>query len=74
MVLAAHHVRDRGIEVVDRDGEVVQRRAVRARDHRIVEMDVLEARVATHGVVHDRRALIGTRGRRRALEQLGGRG
>ena len=42
----AHHMRDLGIEVVDRDGEVVQNRAVGTRDHGVVEVDVLEARVA----------------------------
>ena len=32
------------VEVVDRDGEVVEHRAVGARDHRVVEVHVLEAR------------------------------
>ena len=45
VVLAAHDVRDPRVEVVDRDREVVQRRAVRARDHGVVEMHVLEARL-----------------------------
>ena len=59
MILAAHHVRDAGVEVVDRDGEVVEHRPVGAGDHGIVEMDVLEARVAADHVVDDRRALVG---------------
>ena len=46
MVLAAHDVRDPGVEVVDRDREVVEDGAVRARDHRVVEVHVLEARLA----------------------------
>ena len=59
VVLAAHHVRDAGVQVVDRDREVVEHRAVRARDHGVVEMQVLEAGLAADQVVHDRRALLG---------------
>ena len=36
VVLAAHDVRDAGVEVVDGDREVVERRAVGAGDHRVV--------------------------------------
>ena len=59
MVLAAHDVCDGGVEVVDRDGEVVQHRSVGARDHGLVEVHVLEAGVAADHVVHDGRALVG---------------
>ena len=59
VVLAAHDVRDAGVEVVDRDGEVVEDRAVRACDHRVVHVDVLEARLAADHVVDDRLALVG---------------
>ena len=59
VVLAAHHVRDPCVEIVDRDGEVVEHRAVGAGDHRVVQMDVLEAGVAADHVVDDRGALVG---------------
>ena len=59
MVLAADHVRDRSVEVVDRDGEVVEHGSVGACDHGVVHVDVLEARVASDHVVHDRGALVG---------------
>jgi hypothetical protein len=58
MVLAPHDVRDGGVEIVDRDGEVVEHRAVRPGDHGVVEMEVLEARVPTDHVVDDRRPLV----------------
>ena len=40
VVVAADHVRDPHVEVVDDDAEVVGRRAVRARDHEVVELRV----------------------------------
>ena len=58
VVLAAHDVADARVEIVDRDREVVQHGAVRASDHRVVEMDVLEARLATDEVVYDGRSLV----------------
>jgi len=59
VVLPAHDLRDPRVEIVDRDREVVEHRAVGARDHGIVEMDVLERRVAPDQVVHHRRAFVG---------------
>ena len=53
MVLAAHHMGDAGVEVVDRDREVVEHRTVRARNDGVVEMDVFEHGVAPDSVVHD---------------------
>ena len=50
---------DPGIEVVDRDGEVVQRRAVGAGDHRIIHVGVGEARLAADDVVDERLAVAG---------------
>ncbi len=58
VILAAHDVRDPRIEVIDRDGEVVEHRAVRARDHRLVHVHVLKARLTADHVVHDRRAVV----------------
>jgi hypothetical protein len=53
VVLAAHDVRDGRVEIVDRDREVVEHRAIRTRDHRIVEVYVFERGVATDQVVYD---------------------
>ena len=53
MVLTAHDVRDGRVEIVDRDGKVVEHRPVRARDHGIVEMHMFKGCVATDQVVHD---------------------
>ena len=47
------------VEVVDRDGEVVEDAAVGAGDDRVVEVDVLEGRVAADEVVDDGLALVG---------------
>src|SRR5580692_175134 len=52
-------MRDASVEIVDRDGEVVEHRPVGAGDDGIVEMDVLKARVAADYVVYDGRALGG---------------
>ena len=59
VVLAADDVRDLGVEVVDRDREVVEHRAVGAGDHRIVEAGVGKRGVAADHVVDDRLALVG---------------
>ena len=48
MIVAADHVRDAHVLVVDDHAEVVGGRAVRARDDEIVELGVLER----HGAVH----------------------
>ena len=67
VILAAHDVGDGGVEVVDRDGEVVEDGQVRSGDHRVVEMDVGERRVAADEVVHDGRAIVGHAQAHRAL-------
>ena len=59
VVLAAHHVGDPGVEVIDGDGEVVERRAVGAGDDRIVEVGVREAGLAADHVVDERLAVVG---------------
>ena len=59
VVLAADDVADRRVHVVDRDGEVVEDRAVGAGDHRIVEVDVGEGGVAADHVAHDGLAVVG---------------
>ena len=59
VVLAAHDVRDAGVEVVDGDGEVVEDAAVGAGDDGVVEVHVGERRVAADEVVDDGRALVG---------------
>ena len=58
-ILAADHVRDGHVGVVDRVREVVGRHAVGAQDHVIAELRVLEAHVAADEVVHDALALVG---------------
>ena len=58
-VLAADHVRDPHVGVVDRVGEVVGRDAVGAQDHVIAELRVLEAHRAAHEILDDARALVG---------------
>src|SRR5207302_8161862 len=59
VVVAAHDVGDLRVEVVDGDGEVVERRAVGAGDHRVVHVDVLEGRLAADQVAHERGAVVG---------------
>ena len=58
-VLAADHVRDAHVGVVDRVGEVVGGHAVGAHDHVVAELGVLEAHRAAHEIVDDARALVG---------------
>ena len=58
MVRAAHHVRDRHVPVVHRDREVVERAAVRARDHEVVDGRVLEHDLAADHVLHSCGALV----------------
>ena len=59
VILATHHMGDPGIEIVDRDGEVVEHRAVRPRDDRIIEVDVLKAGVPPDRVADNRRTALG---------------
>jgi hypothetical protein len=71
VVLAADHVRDLGVEVVDGDREVVEDAAVGAGDHGVVHVDVLEGRVAPDEVVHDALALVGNAQAHGALAVVG---
>jgi hypothetical protein len=59
MVGAADDVGDAGVVVVDDDREVVDRRAVGARDHEVVLERVVELRLAADHVDDRRRALVG---------------
>src|SRR6516164_11824344 len=59
MLLATHDMRDPGVEVVDGDRKVVQDRSVRARDHGVVQMNVLKLGVAADHIVDHRRAAVG---------------
>ena len=67
MVLAADHVGDARVEVVDGDGEVVEDRAVRPGDHGVVEVDVAEARLAPDEVADHGLPLVGDVQAHRAL-------
>jgi hypothetical protein len=51
VVVAADHVRDAHVDVVDDDAEVVRRRAVGAREHEVVELRVGDLDAALHRVV-----------------------
>ena len=51
VIVAADHVRDPHVDVVDDDAEVVGRRAVRPRDHEIVELGVGDLDAALDPVV-----------------------
>ena len=67
MVGAADDVRDAHVEVIDHDGEVVERRAVGARDHEVVLERVLERALAADDVADDDRAVVGDAQAHRAL-------
>ena len=55
VIVAADHVRDAHVHVVDDDAEVIGGRAVRAGDDEIVELGVLERDGAVHEIFdHDR--------------------
>ena len=53
VIVAADHVSDLHVVVVDDDAEVVGRVAIRALDDQVVELGVLEDDVAVHGVGDD---------------------
>ena len=59
VVLAAHDLGDAHVAVVDGDGEVVERAAVRAADHEVLDRLVGGGDVAADLVVDDRLALVG---------------
>jgi hypothetical protein len=58
MVLSADHERDGHLEVVYRDREVVERRAIGARDHEVVEETMLEDRPSSDDVLDHGLALV----------------
>ena len=58
VVVAADDVGDGGVEVVDGDREVVERRAVGTGDDGVVHVDVLEGRLAADEVADDRGAVV----------------
>ena len=54
MIVAANHVRDLHVHVIDDDTEVVRGRTVRARDDQIIELGVLKDHVAMNRILdHD---------------------
>ena len=59
VVVAADDVRDPHVDVVDDDAEVVDRRAVGARDDEVVELGVAEDDAALHQIVDDGLAVDG---------------
>jgi len=59
VVVAAHDVGDPHLRVVDRDGEVVERRAVAARDHEVVLGGVRERHRPADHVLHHGLAVVG---------------
>ena len=71
MVLTAHHVRDPHVAVVDRDGEVVERAAVRAPDHEVLDRRVRRRDVAEHGIRERDLTLVGHAEAHRALVLVG---
>jgi hypothetical protein len=53
MIVAADHMGDAHVEIVDHDREHIGRRAVGPQQHHVVELLVGEAHIALHDVVHD---------------------
>jgi hypothetical protein len=51
MIVAADDVRDSHIGIVDDNGEIVRRRAIRAGNYQIIELGILEDHPAPHLVV-----------------------
>jgi hypothetical protein len=70
VVLPADDVGDLRVEVVDRDGEVVERGAVGAGDDRVVQVGAAERRVAPDDVVDDELGVVGHAQAHRALGLL----
>jgi hypothetical protein len=56
MIVAANHMRDAHVHVIDDDAEVVGRIAVRACDDQIIQLRVLEHHAAVHLILDDDRA------------------
>ena len=71
VVLAAHHVGDAHVAVVDRHGEVVERAAVRAADHEVLDRLIRRGDLAADLVVDDRLALVRHAQAHRALVLVG---
>jgi hypothetical protein len=59
VVLAADHVRDLRVGVVERRGEVIRRPSVRTQEHEVLELLVRVLDAALDRVVPDGRALVG---------------
>jgi hypothetical protein len=58
VVLSPDHVRDPGVQVVHRDGEVVQDRPVSPGDYRVIHVGVGKPGLAPNDVVHHGLALV----------------
>ena len=59
MVVAADHMGDAHVVIVDDDREIVGRRAVGAQDDQIVELRIGDRDLALHVVADHRRAVCG---------------
>ena len=70
-ILAAQHVRDAHVEVVDRVGEEEHRRAVRAHDHEVGDRRPLDRHLAADDVDERAAALVGRAEADRARLALG---
>ena len=54
MIIAANHVRDLHVHVIDHDAEIIGRRAVGARNDQIIELGVLKDHAPVHDIIdHD---------------------
>ena len=58
MIVAADHMGDAHVVIVDDHGQHIGRRAVGAQQDHVVELVVGEAHVALHQIVHDGLAVL----------------
>jgi hypothetical protein len=59
MIVAADHMRHAHVVIVDHHREHIGRRAVRAQEHEIVELGILDGHLALDEIVDRRRAFVG---------------
>jgi hypothetical protein len=57
VIVAAHHVRDRHVDVVAHDGELVRRLPVGSHDHEVLDRRVIDRDLTVHAIVERRLAL-----------------
>src|SRR3989304_8854621 len=53
MIIAANHVRDTHIRIIDDHAKVVGRRAIRTRDDEIIEFDIFKMYIAVYDIFDD---------------------